>query len=305
MNDVKGASKLQLHHNQSGKQNNHPKWLATILLSWGTFVFALFFATLVGSMASQAGASKLLKQGIQAGLVTLITVPLLYILLKRFSSRPFYSIGLSGWRQAIPKAIMGVMYVIVLSASGFAIAHLLGWIKVTQFHFSAHLVTVLLLNMMIAFFYEAFPEELTFRGTMYHALNRRFNCFIAYLLQPTLFVLAPLTVSGLQYIAGIESPAITLDYIVLLLFFGFILQLLRIVTKSLWTSIAFHLAFLENSRFFVLQGDERFITYEEIVPGTGALFVILFMLLIVGTLLLIPAVVARWWRRNKGNGQDD
>ncbi|MCY9235721.1 CPBP family intramembrane metalloprotease [Bacillus spizizenii] len=291
---------MHIHQTQSGNQNNHPKWFVTILLSWGTFVFALFFATLVGSMAGQAGASKLLQQGIQAGLVTLITVPLLYILFKRFSSRPFYSIGLSGWRQTI----MGAMYVIVLSASGFAIAHFFGWIKVTQFHFSAHLVTVLLLNMMIAFFYEAFPEELTFRGTMYYALNRRFNCFIALLLQPILFVLAPLTVSGLQYIAGIESPAITLDYIVLLLSFGFILQLLRIATGSLWTSIGFHLAFLENSRFFVLQGDKRFITYEEIVPGTGALFVIFFMLIIVGTLLLIPAVIARWRRRNK-DCQDD
>ncbi|MGY0433084.1 CPBP family intramembrane glutamic endopeptidase [Bacillus rugosus] len=296
---------MQLHHTQSGKQNNHLKWSVTILLSWGTFVFALFFATLIGTMARQSGASKLLQQGIQAGLVTLITVPLLYILLKRFSSSSFYSIGLSGWREAIPKASMGAMYVIVLSGSGFAIAHLLGWIKITQFHFSAQLVTVLLLNMMIAFFYEAFPEELTFRGAVYYALNRRFNCFIALLLQPILFVLAPLTVSGLQYIAGIESPAITLDYIVLLLFFGFILQLLRIVTKSLWTSIAFHLAFLGNSRFFVLQGDQRFITYEEIIPGIGALFVIFFMLLIVGTLLLIPAIVARWQRRNKRNGQDD
>ncbi|MEC3801894.1 hypothetical protein P9161_18025 [Bacillus spizizenii] len=150
---------MHIHQTQSGNQNNHPKWFVTILLSWGTFVFALFFATLVGSMASQAGASKLLKQGIQADLVTLITVPLLYILLKRFSSRPFYSIGLSGWRRAIPKAMMGVMYVIVLSASGFAIAHLLGWIKVTQFHFSAHLVTVLLLNMMIAFFMKLFQRN--------------------------------------------------------------------------------------------------------------------------------------------------
>ncbi|MCY8054458.1 CPBP family intramembrane metalloprotease [Bacillus inaquosorum] len=298
---------MHLHHTQSGKHNNHPKWLVTILLSWGMFVFALFFATLIGSMARQAGASKLLQQSIQAGLVTLMTVPLLYILLKRFSSRPFYSIGLSGWRQAIPKAIMGAMYVIILSGSGFTIAHLLGWIKVVQFHFSAHLVTVLLLNMIIAFFYEAFPEELTFRGTVYNALNRRFNCFISLLLQPILFVLAPLTVSGLQYIAGIESPAITLDYIVLLLSFGFILQLLRIVTGSLWTSIAFHLAFLENSRFFVLQGDERFITYEEIVPGTGALFVIFFMLLIVGTLLLIPAVIARrnTIQRHNKNKRDD
>ncbi|MER0467938.1 CPBP family intramembrane glutamic endopeptidase [Bacillus cabrialesii subsp. cabrialesii] len=292
---------MQIHLTKSGKQDNHHKWLGPVLLSWGTFVFALFFATLVGSMASQAGASKLLKQGIQAGIVTLMTVSLLYILLKRMSSRPFCSIGLSGWRQAIPKAIMGAVYVIVLSGSGFAIAHLLGWIKITQFHFSVHLVTALLLNMMIAFFYEAFPEELTFRGTVYYALNRRCNCFMALLLQPILFVLAPITVSGLQYIAGIESPAITLDYIVLLLSFGFILQLLRIVSGSLWTSIAFHLAFLENSRFFVLQGKERFITYEEIVPGAGALFVIFFMLLIVGTLLLIPVAIARRCRKNKRN----
>ncbi|PJZ01180.1 CPBP family intramembrane metalloprotease domain-containing protein [Bacillus vallismortis] len=295
---------MQFHQIQNGKQTNHLKWLGAIFFSWGTFVFALFFATFVGSMARQAGASKLLQQGIQAGLVTFITVPLLYILLKRTSSRLFCSIGLSGWRQAIPKAIMGALYVIFLSGTGFTIAHLLGLITITQFHVSGHLVTVLLLNMIIAFFYEAFPEELTFRGTMYNALNGRFNSFIALLLQPILFVLAPIAVCGLQYIAGIESPAITLGYIVLLLSFGFILQLLRIVTGSLWTSIAFHLAFLENSRFFVVQGDKRFITYEEIVPGTGTLFVIFFMLLFVGTLLLMPAVIARWRRKKKRNGHD-
>lgn len=93
-----------------------------------------------------------------------------------------------------------------------------------------------------------------------------------------------------------------------MLSFGFILQLLRIVTGSLWTSIAFHLVFLENSRFFVLQGEERFITYEEIVPGTGALFVIFFMLLIVGTLLLIPVAITRrnaiQWFKNKKDTQD-
>ncbi len=66
--------------------------------------------------------------------------------------------------------------------------------------------------------------------------------------------------------------------------------------------------FLENSRFFVLQGKERFITYEEIVPGTGSLFVIFFMLLIVGTLLLIPVAITRrntiQWRKNEKCDQD-
>lgn len=87
---------------------------------------------------------------------------------------------------------------------------------------------------------------------------------MALLLQPILFVLAPIIVSGLQYIAGVESSAITLDYIVLLLGFGFILQLLRIVTGSLWTSIAFHLAFLENSRFFVLQGRSALLPMKKL-----------------------------------------
>ncbi|MCY7918950.1 hypothetical protein MOB26_15890 [Bacillus vallismortis] len=91
---------MQFHQIQNRKQTNHLKWLGAIFFSWGTFVFALFFATFVGSMARQAGASKLLQQGIQAGLVTFITVPLLYILLKRTSSRPFCSIGLSGWRRS-------------------------------------------------------------------------------------------------------------------------------------------------------------------------------------------------------------
>lgn len=95
------GNQMQFHLTKSGNQNNHPKWLITILLSWGTFVFALFFATLIGSIARQAGVSKLLQQGIQSGLVTLITVPLLYFFLKRTSSRPFCSIGLSGWRQAV------------------------------------------------------------------------------------------------------------------------------------------------------------------------------------------------------------
>lgn len=56
MNDVRGVSNPNANSSyQKRKQDNHHKWLGTVLLSWGTFVFALFFATLVGSMASQAG----------------------------------------------------------------------------------------------------------------------------------------------------------------------------------------------------------------------------------------------------------
>lgn len=86
-------------------------------------------------------------------------------------------------------------------------------------------------------------------------------------------MLSPLTVSGLQYIAGIESPAITLDYIVLLL------SLIHPSTSAHCNRKLMDVYSLSSSlsrKFSVLRpaGDERFITYEEIVPGTGALFVI-------------------------------
>ncbi|RXZ77510.1 CPBP family intramembrane metalloprotease [Paenibacillaceae bacterium] len=284
---------MQHYNMHIGQQNNQLKWWITVPSGWGVFVLALFLATSLGTIVHLKGASELMRQCIQASIVSLITVPSLYFLLKHTTSRPFRSIGLSRWRQSIPKAISGAALVIVLSGAGFILAHLLGWIKITQFHFSLPLVMALFLNMIIAFFYEAFPEELTFRGTVYHALKGQFNKIVALILQPILFVLAPVAVSGLQYLTGQESLPITLDYIILLLSFGFILQLLRIVTGSLWTSIAFHVAFLENSRFFVLQRETRFITYEEIIPGTGELFIIFFMTLIVGILILIVAAMVR------------
>ncbi|PUA40211.1 CPBP family intramembrane metalloprotease domain-containing protein [Paenibacillus elgii] len=269
------------------------KWWTMVLSSWGIFVMGLFISTAVGQTVSHAGYSEPLVHALQAVLLAFIVLPSLYWLLKKSNNRPFLAIGLSSVKRAVPRLISGAGLVVFLTGSGFAIAEWLGWIRITEFHISMPLIAIALLNVVVAFFYEAFPEELTFRGAVYSALSDRFGRIFALFLQPVVFVLAPVTVSGLHLIAGFEAAAITLDYVILLVTFGSVLQLLRLVTNSLWTSIGFHLTYLFSSRFIVLQREARFFTYDEIEPGTGELFIIFMMTLLLGIVILISVAVVR------------
>jgi hypothetical protein len=101
-------------------------------------------------------------------------------------------------------------------------------------------------------------------------------------------------VNGLQRLSGM-APGVEIhaDYVVLLLAFGTVLQLLRGCTGALWASVGFHLAFLEISRFVVTQNEVRLFTYAERVEGTGPFF-ILFAMVILGGILVAGAV--RLWQ---------
>ncbi|MBG9942743.1 CPBP family intramembrane glutamic endopeptidase [Brevibacillus formosus] len=294
----------ELDRGSISSKNKGMRWWAIALSSWGIFVFALFAATAVGQTVSRMGGSQLFVHGLQAILLTSIVVPSLYWLLKKSGHKSFHAIGLSSARRAVPQFMTGAGLVIILSGSGFAIAEWLDWIHIKEFHFSMQLLSTAMLNVVIAFFYEALPEELSFRGAVYSALGERFNRIAALFLQPVLFTLAPVAVTGLHHLTGFEPAAISVDYIILLLTFGFILQLLRLVTDSLWTSIGFHLAYLFTTRFIVLQREARFLTYEEMVPGTGELFIIFVMTLLVGILILLTLGIVRrrsiGWRKTGG-----
>ncbi|WP_309599596.1 CPBP family intramembrane glutamic endopeptidase [Paenibacillus tyrfis] len=278
---------------QVSSGNKGMKWWTIVLSSWGIFVMGLFISTAVGQTVSHAGYFEPLVHVLQAVLLAFIVLPSLYWLLKKSNSRPFLVIGLSSVKRAFLRFITGAGLVAVLSGSGFAIAEWLGWIRITEFHFSMSLISIALLNVVVAFFYEAFPEELTFRRAVYSALSDRFGRIFALFLQPVVFALAPITVSGLHLITGFEAAPITRDYVILLVTFGIILQLLRLVTNSLWTSIGFHLTYLFNSRFIVLQREARFLTYDEIEPGTGELFIIFMMTLLMGIVILISVTIVR------------
>ncbi len=88
------------------------------------------------------------------------------------------------------------------------------------------------------------------RGLLYDVLRHRFVAWLAVLLQTMLFLSVPIAVSQIQALVGLApGNVITMHYIILILCFGICLQLLRLLTGSLWTSIGFHLAYLEIARF--------------------------------------------------------
>lgn len=108
--------------------------------------------------------------------------------------------------------------------------------------------------------------------------------FLAICTQLILFVLCPIAVTGLQNLFGFGDSQITIGYVMIIFFFGLALQALRLLTNNLWTSIGFHLAYLEIARFIVYQ-KHSFLTYEELYPELGAVFLLFFMIILMCALL--------------------
>lgn len=128
------------------------------------------------------------------------------------------------------------------------------------------------------------------RGLVYSGLRVKLPAFLAYVGQILLFVSVPVTVNFLQQFVGMDPGVdINADYVILLLAFGIVLQLLRSVTGSLWASIGFHLGYLEISRFVIAQNDLRLLTYSELYEGTSNLY-ILFMMMILGGIFAVGAI---------------
>ena len=260
-------------------------------LGWLTMVIGLFAATWIGHLAERAGSPSALADVLRGIVVTSIVAPIAFRLRGRFPI-PLCLLPLS--KTGIANLLGGAGLPILLAGCGFGLAVQLGWIDILEWHGSFSLAAAVLGNALVAFLYEALPEELTLRGLVYSGLRTKLPAFAAYVGQIALFVCVPVAVNGLQRLSGM-APGVEIhaDYVVLLLAFGTVLQLLRGCTGALWASVGFHLAFLEISRFVVTQNEVRLFTYAERVEGTGPFF-ILFAMVILGGILVAGAV--RLWQ---------
>lgn len=218
-----------------------------------------------------------------------LVVPAVYALLRFGDGRSWRWVGLTSPASGLPYFLLGAGLVAATAGLAFGLGVALGWLRVASWDVSAATVLALAANVPIAFCYEALPEELTFRGYLYRNLNTRLARWLAALAGVALFVLAPVTVSFLQVVVGMGAGnSVTVDYVILLAGFGFVLQLCRIVTGSLWTGIGFHLAWLELSRYVVAPRAEPLVRIEDVAPGTSE-FLVLFLGAIIGSSLLLIA----------------
>lgn len=217
-------------------------------------------------IATTASSYEIPTLGLQillAVVTTSVSVPLIYLLRRYVDQRPWSGLGLGSPPSGFRYFILGIGLLALVTAAALLIGSAAGWLRIVAFHFPVATMLVILINVPIAFFYEAFPEELTFRGYVFRNLNTRFPRWLALILQVVLFVLAPIAVTGFMVATGIGTwDLITVEYIINLIAFGTVLQLCRIVSNNLWMNIGFHLAWLEMIRYVVVPTNYAFIEIE-------------------------------------------
>ncbi|QAV21720.1 CPBP family intramembrane metalloprotease [Paenibacillus chitinolyticus] len=264
-----------------------------ILLGWLSFVVALGVAVAVTLAAQNYGFPVLAQQIILAVVTTGIAVPLIYLLRRYADNRPWSGLGLSPLPSGFRYLLLGAGFLIAMMGIALLAGTLAGWVRVVDVHLPVETLLVILINIPIAFFYEAFPEEVTFRGYLYGNLSERFNRWLALLFQLILFVLAPVALTAALVAAGVGTwDLITIDYVVNLLAFGIALQLCRIFTGNLWMCIGFHLAWLEMVRFVIVPSDSALIEVEYLSPY-GSYLVSL------GSVTIGILVLLYWTYRNR------
>lgn len=247
------------------------------------------------------GFNRQIAMLLQGVIFTGLTMMVLF-LLKQKNPSLFKKIGLSGIKS-YPKLIIGLLLPFVLLVLGILTAYFIGGIENVSIHLSVNVLFAIFINSVIVFLFEAFPEEVFIRGLIFEELNKKYHFIVSLLLQPLIFICVPIAVTALTSLFLYGSFEFTIDYFILLFTFGIALQLYRKYTGSLWMSMAFHIIYLEVTRFISMGGiyvpDIALIEFDESFEGfmslyLSFLFIVVFSVMVLIILLLIDK------RKNSG-----
>ncbi|MFD1068210.1 CPBP family intramembrane glutamic endopeptidase [Oceanobacillus locisalsi] len=277
-----------------------------LLGGWATATVGLFLATVAGTIAEeQFLITENARQIIQAAVMSAIVVPIILRLYTKLHKqtgpiqKPAYSIKRSH------HFFTGFFFVTGLAFAGLFLASTLGWLEIEQWHAPSSWFYPFVLNMMIAFFFEALPEELALRGLVFDTLRERFATWVSVIMQTLIFMAVALGANILQTLVGIGSLSITIiSNLVLFFIFGIALALIRVYTGSLWASIGFHLGYLEMTRFLVTPteyGAQPIVSFEENLPYGSNIFFIIGVMLFGAIIILLFLLSIRKWMAKRNN----
>lgn len=226
--------------------------------------FALGGGSALGAqIADMANISGFAARLISAGFVTLIAASGVYALHKRvrFSAK---TIGLTELRPSLRGVGFGMAVNVAVLVLVFGPALFFDLITFSAID-TPLLISFLVTNAVIAFLLEALPEEATMRGVGYSSLRSKFTAVKSALLTTGLFMLVPglSTVfagvvnkpfdGSFGYMGIVPEGENVIDYMILLFVFSLTLIAARLATRSrtIWTSIVFHLTFLTVNRILI------------------------------------------------------
>lgn len=273
--------------------------LVRAVLAWAATGAGLGVAGAVGNASGWDGAA---QQALSAA-VFLTAVVVAVVLLRRvWDRKPLATLGLAP--GGLARFGFGLGLTLGCAAVVVAVGAGLGMVE-----FGAVDVPVLLgflaVNAVVALALEAVPEELAFRGYILTTLNRRLPTWAAVVIEVGLFAAIMVAVSPAQSLVetalgqGEFRLALApegmnpVDYVILMLSFGFTLTIARLTTGSVWTGVGIHLAFLTVNRLTVASGD-RETGWEVTATGDAALLVPLYLAAVVTVLFWIGSSRIGW-----------
>lgn len=225
-----------------------------IVAAWVLGLIALVFAGWAGDYlvaTYQIGARA--RFGSQAAIMSGIVLPGIWYLRTRHDLRPFAGLAMLGLGRSLRGFGLGAGLILVPTVVTVLFTDLFGWATVSL-NRSEGVFTAIAAGIATAFFFEALPEELIFRGYIFRNLNTVMRRWTAGAVTVGLFVLLPIVaVQAQEHVLGMEvqiggTNRITMGFLAILFLFATFLQYLRVLTGTVWAGIGFHLFFLMANR---------------------------------------------------------
>jgi uncharacterized protein len=148
--------------------------------------------------------------------------------------------GLEGPREAWRPLLIGMAAWLVPALAALVLFVLAGWLEVSVRAPAGAVALNILALLALVFLFEAFPEELIFRGYIFRNLTMVQPLWLAVAGQALLFAAW----------GALNGGATTLDRTILFLIFGVLTGMIRAIARSVWASIGYHLAFQTVMQLF-------------------------------------------------------
>lgn len=221
-----------------------PLLLRLVIVSVGTLLIWLAIASL-GMVLWDAEVS-LTRHVVNALAAFVLAVPLVVCARRLLDRRPVTTLGLSRGLMAVRDLLYGALTWLLPAAVGLGVALGVGWLQIEIDATVAETIGVALLLIVLVFAYEAFPEELIFRGYIYRNLTAAMAPWLAVLVQALIFAAFGTTLWVVTYGWGVLGER-------LVLFFGMaiVAGCLRLISGSIWAAVGFHLAFQVVMQLFL------------------------------------------------------
>jgi len=252
-------------------------WRILIVYGFGFVVF--WFGLFQMNIILGPDVSQNIRHFTGGIVLSVLSVILVWSARRFMDHRPWAGLQLSrpsiGWRALL----LGMASFYVPAGIALAVCVAVGWTELTLHVSFGELLVVAAILLIFAFLYEAFPEELIFRGYIYRNLSAMSARWVALIVQAILFAF---WVSAMRMIGGV-SLSVAAEEFVLFFSFAVALGVFRVVTRDVWASIGLHLGYitfhqLEGPRWEVVTASYSDVVYllaYQVVPFLIALLLLL------------------------------